>query len=221
VSREHFEIVLEDGGLLLVNLSSAGTLVNNKGIHDSVRVLSGDRIGIGCDPQGGGAPTLCFGLTAACDDASIEGDGFGFEGIEEMVIGGASHAGGEIATGVAAGCAAGEADTLDGDMLPAQVLPEVTPVGTTMPAGAMPVDCLGGTMPPVPSESDDPAKVPLASEPPRMLPTVVPFFGDSQASRQTTVDAHRLSAGVKDIDPGAHVSVTFRTAQAVFELADA
>eukprot|EP00929_Paragymnodinium_shiwhaense_P065071 TRINITY_DN32663_c0_g1_i1.p1 TRINITY_DN32663_c0_g1~~TRINITY_DN32663_c0_g1_i1.p1 ORF type:complete len:555 (-),score=96.94 TRINITY_DN32663_c0_g1_i1:676-2271(-) len=76
VSREHFEVILGDEGLLtLRNLSGAGTLVNGKRIHDYVRVEPGDFIGVGAAPN---EPTPAAVFQLRCFD--LENDGSEIDG---------------------------------------------------------------------------------------------------------------------------------------------
>mmetsp|Transcript_59931 Transcript_59931/g.118868 ORF Transcript_59931/g.118868 Transcript_59931/m.118868 type:complete len:652 (-) Transcript_59931:79-2034(-) len=70
VSREHFEILVEEDNLVLVNLSAAGTCVNNKRILDRVPVLAGDRISVGTSRDGGG-PAIMFCLAVACNRQDV------------------------------------------------------------------------------------------------------------------------------------------------------
>merc|ERR1712183_521299 len=64
VSREHFELAVEDCELCLLNLSGAGTLVNGKGILDRVRVESRDVISVRTSMHDD-TPILSFSLTVA------------------------------------------------------------------------------------------------------------------------------------------------------------
>lgn len=70
VSREHFEIVMEEDDLVLVNLSAAGTFVNNKRILDRVPVMAGDRVSVGTSHDGGG-PAISFCLAVVCDRQDV------------------------------------------------------------------------------------------------------------------------------------------------------
>lgn len=66
VSREHFELSVEDCGLWLKNLSGAGTLVNGQRILEQAWVQPGDVIGIGAAPQHE-VPSLSFRLLSDVD----------------------------------------------------------------------------------------------------------------------------------------------------------
>merc|ERR1712232_540493 len=69
ISREHFEVTMEERGILLKNLSSAGTWVNGRPTQDSVLLNAGAIIGLGSTPDDK-TPVLGFQLveTLFCDN---------------------------------------------------------------------------------------------------------------------------------------------------------
>jgi len=82
VAPEHFELTMENEGMLLKNLSNAGTLVNGLRIYDEARVQPGDIIGMGAPAAASNGGLLSFRLGSFdCDPAAVAqeptaGEGF-------------------------------------------------------------------------------------------------------------------------------------------------
>jgi len=72
VSREQFEVTVEEFGPQLNNLSNGGTFVNGERVHGQARLSSGDKVGVGVlahDER----PSLTFRFMSAADQAEDYG----------------------------------------------------------------------------------------------------------------------------------------------------
>lgn len=74
ISREHFEVSMEERGLLLKNLSSSGTWVNGKHTQENAWLREGAVIGLGITPDDP-APVLGFRLVEVLEDDPSDAPG--------------------------------------------------------------------------------------------------------------------------------------------------
>jgi hypothetical protein len=80
ISREHFEVTVEDHGLLLRNLSASGTWVNGAHTKDAAWLKAGDVVGVGSTPDDP-TPVLSFRLVEVLDSGPDIADEDGLEEI--------------------------------------------------------------------------------------------------------------------------------------------
>jgi len=201
VSREHFEIVVEEDNLVLVNLSSAGTFVNNKRILDRVPVLAGDRLSVGTSHDGGG-PAISFCLAVACgrQDVSAMHSNEEAAATDKVVLVSTESALVEDTTAVADELEADE-ELPDTYVQEVEVISPFTQEAYAGPGGSYcgaPCVSKGScpSLPAVTSQGDCLAKsVPATNrEGLSWIPIVVPYFGDTCARHGSPGKPFRVQA---------------------------